>query len=75
MDLEDQFKLEHLLLKERTCRVCGKSKSLLDDYYLIRKNRDDLSSSYSYECKLCCVQRIIKSRKSKTDNRWQYPDW
>jgi hypothetical protein len=75
MDITDQFRLEHLLLKERVCRVCGKSKSLLDDYYLIRKNRCDLISSYSYECKMCCIKRVVESRKQKIYDLWAYPDW
>ena len=37
MDLDDQFDLEHILLKERKCRVCGEIKDLIDGYYLTRK--------------------------------------
>jgi DNA-directed RNA polymerase subunit M/transcription elongation factor TFIIS len=75
MDLDDQFKLEHLLLKERKCRTCHKTKSLLDDYYLTRRIRGDLSSSYSYECKDCTIDRVIKSRKSDKPIKNDYPDW
>ena len=39
MDLDDQFDLEHLFLKERICRVCGEEKNLIDGFYLTRKNR------------------------------------
>ena len=39
MDFEDQLGLEHLLLKERKCRSCGKIKDLMEDFYLTRKNR------------------------------------
>ena len=39
MDIDEQLKLEHLLLSERKCRVCGKIKNLLTDYYLTRKSR------------------------------------
>ena len=52
MDLDDQVELEHLLFTERKCRVCGVVKTLMDDFYLTRKNRSTLSS-YSYECKDC----------------------
>ena len=83
MDLEQQFDLEHLLFKERVCRSCGRSKDLLNDYYLIRKGRSRLASSYSYECKLCTIERVIKTRKSKKKDRPRplppyladYPDW
>ena len=36
MDLDDQFDLEHLFLKERICRVCGEEKNLIDGFYLTR---------------------------------------
>ena len=83
MDLEQQVDLEHLLFKERVCRSCGRSKDLLNDYYLIRKGRSRLASSYSYECKLCTIERVVKTRKSKKKDRPRplppyladYPDW
>ena len=76
MDLEQQFDLEHLLFKQRKCRSCGRTKDLLDDFYLIRKNRSRLSSSYSYECKVCTVERVVKTRKNKNPHKdWMYPDW
>ncbi len=73
MELDKQIKLGHLLLSERKCRVCGETKNLLDGFYLIRKDRGALPSSYSYECKVCTIQRVVKSRKSSND--WMYPDW
>ena len=73
MDLDKQRTLGHLLLSERKCRVCGETKNLLDGFYLIRKDRGALPSSYSYECKVCTIQRVVKSRKSS--NEWMYPDW
>ena len=83
MDLEQQFDLEHLLFKQRTCRCCGRTKDLLNDYYLIRKGRSRLASSYSYECKLSTIERVVKTRKSKKKDRPRplppyladYPDW
>ena len=76
MDLEQQFDLEHLLFKQRTCRCCGRTKDLLNDYYLIRKGRSRLASSYSYECKECTIKRIIDNRKKQTPFLdWDYPDW
>ena len=75
MDLDDQLELEHLLFLERKCRVCGKVRSLLDDFYLTRKDRK-LPSSYSYECKDCTIKRIVESKKKKDPHAdWQYPDW
>ena len=73
MELDKQIKLGHLLLSERKCRVCGETKNLLDGFYLIRKDRGALPSSYSYECKVCTIERVVKSRKSS--NEWMYPDW
>ena len=76
MDLDDQFDLEHILLKERKCRVCGEIKDLIDGYYLTRKSRGDIPSAYSYECKICTVKRILKNRKkTKVSTEWSYPDW
>ena len=73
MDFDNQIELEHLLFFDRKCRVCGKVKSLLDDFYLTRKDRGTLPSSYSYECKSCTIKRI-KSKKKKQLS-WEYPDW
>ncbi len=76
MDVEDHFALEHLLFSIRRCRACGKEKDLLSDFYMTRKNRGTYPSSYSYECKSCTIDRIIKSRKKQITNiEWCYPDW
>ena len=75
MDIEDQFSLEHLLFKERTCRTCGIKKDLMSDYYVIRKEKKYLPSSYSYECKDCTIQRIISNRNKRQNQIWEYPDW
>ena len=37
LTFNDQIELEHLLFSERKCRVCGKVKNLVDDFYLTRK--------------------------------------
>ena len=74
MIFDDKFDLNNLLFKERTCRVCKKTKSLMDDLYLTRKDRGSVSAAYSYECKQCTKKRILNARK--TDScRWEYPDW
>lgn len=76
MDIEDQFELEHLFLTERICRICGQTKDLIDGFYLTRKGRGDISSSYSYECKICTIKRITKTRKNMNKKiYWEYPDW
>ena len=75
MDIEDQFELEHLFLQERKCRVCGQEKNLIEGFYLTRKNRKAVASSYSYECKICTIRRIIDKRKKKPFSDWAYPDW
>lgn len=76
MDFEDQFSLEHLIFKDRKCRVCKKVKTLMDDFYITRKDRGTIFSAYSYECKQCTIERIKKSRANKYVNAdWKYPDW
>ena len=76
MDIEDQFELGHLFLAQRTRRSCGQTKDLLDGFYLTRKSRGSLPSAYSYECKVCTIDRITKRRRVARDHtRWEYPDW
>ena len=74
MDLDEQLKLAHLLLEERTCRVCGERKNLLQSYYRVHKNVK-LISSYSYECKECTIKIIVKTRKQSHPIVEGYPDW
>ena len=85
MSFDDEIELEHLLFLERKCRVCGKVKNLMDDFYKTRKNRT-LASSYSYECKVCTVKRVTTSREEKRNKpdipynpvpriKDVYPDW
>ena len=76
MDLGDKFDLEHLLFVERPCRVCNERKSLIEDFYLTRKDRGSYPSAYSYECKECTKKRITISRMTnKVFDKWEYPDW
>ena len=63
MDIDEQITTEHLLLKERVCRSCGKEKSLLADFHRCGKD-STLPSSYAYECKEC-------SRKRAVENYWK----
>ena len=66
MEFDDkQLKLGHLLLVNRKCRVCGEEKNLVDGFYRTRKSRGAVPSSYSYECKICTVKRIVETRKKK----------
>ena len=75
MDFDDQVELEHLLFLDRKCRVCGKVKNLIDDFYKTRKDRT-LASSYSYECKERTKKRVNKNNFGvKKINSWEYPDW
>ena len=80
-DLNEQVELEHLLFLDRECRTCGEVKNLLIDFYLIRKNKTNIASSYSYECNECTKERIRRSRlKSKKEKKKDkiysdYPDW
>ena len=76
MDLDGQIKLGHLLLNDRKCRTCGKTKNLIEGFYRTRKDRGPVASSYSYECKECTINRV-RDHKKKTDPfvDWSYPDW
>jgi hypothetical protein len=76
MDLDKQINLGHLLLSDRTCRICGEIKNLIDGFYRTRKDRGPVASSYSYECKECTIKRITnKKNKSIKSAFWEYPDW
>lgn len=77
MNIEEQFEIEHLFLSERKCRICGITKDLIDGFYLTRKDRGTLSSSYAYECKECSIKRIQQNRKNnyKEIQKLEYPDW
>lgn len=76
MNIEDEFSLDHLIFVERQCRVCGKTKDLLSDFYLTRKNKKPFPSAYSYECKECTVKRVVLSRmQTAVIAKWEYPDW
>jgi hypothetical protein len=74
MDLDGQIRLGHLLLNDRKCRSCGEVKNLIDGFYKTRKGTT--ASSYSYECKICTIKRIVETRKQKNPFvDWNYPDW
>ena len=76
MELDKQIKLGHLLLSTRKCRSCGEEKNLIESFYRTRKDRGPVASSYSYECKICTIQRIVKNRqKDNPFTEWNYPDW
>ena len=76
MELDSQIRLGHLLLSDRVCRVCGEEKNLIEGFYRTRKNRGPVASSFSYECKICTVRRVVENRKkNKTFSDWLYPDW
>ncbi len=75
MDIDGQLKLGHLLLNDRKCRTCGEIKNLVDGFYRTRKNRGAVPSSYSYECKICTVKRILESKKKDKVVDIYYPDW
>ena len=75
MDLDDQVTLGHLLLQDRKCRKCGEVKNLIDGFYRTRKERGTLPSSYSYECKVCTIRRIVSTKKKLEPMGGTYPDW
>ena len=50
--------------------------TVIDGFYLTRRNRGTLASAYSYECKVCTVRRIVDTRKKQHPHAdWIYPDW
>ena len=70
------FSLEHLLFQERKFSVWVETKDLFMEFYIIRKNKRNFPSGYSYECKICTVRRILRNRKkTKITTEWSYPDW
>ena len=76
MEIDKQIKLGHLLLSNRICRICGEEKNLIENFYRTRKDRGPVASSYSYECKICTIQRIVKNRQRENPfTEWNYPDW
>ena len=75
MDLDEEISLEHLLFQERRCRTCGVVKDLIDGFYLIRKDRGHIPSSYSYECKECTKKEYQRIENQIMGNSWSYPDW
>tara|TARA_B100000287_G_scaffold260823_1_gene245366 strand:+ start:596 stop:820 length:225 start_codon:yes stop_codon:yes gene_type:complete len=74
MELETSFELEHLLFKQRKCKICGETKELINDFYKTRKDRGNVPSAYAYECKKCFIKRVSEGRKKK-DSVEIYPDW
>ena len=76
MEIDKQIKLGHLLLSTRKCRTCGEEKNLIDSFYRTRKDRVPVASSYSYDCKVCSIRRIVSTRKKGLPfPEWNYPDW
>ena len=62
MNIEDQFELEHLLFKQRKCKICGETKELINDFYKTRKDRGNVPSAYAYECNRCSIKRVSQGR-------------
>ena len=76
MDFEEEFELEHILLAQRTCRTCGKTKDLIDGFYRTRKDRGSNPGAFSYECRNCTIMRVTANRMAnRVYNKWEYPDW
>ena len=76
MDLDEQLELNHLFLTDRKCKSCGEVKNLVDGFYITRKDRGAVPSSYSYICKECFIEGVKVRKKDKCPkSRWEYPDW
>ena len=74
MNIEDQFELEHLLFKQRKCKICGETKELINDFYKTRKDRGNAPSAYSSACQRCSIKRVSQGRRKKEKSDI-YPDW
>ena len=74
-NIGEQLELEHLLLVDRICRTCGQNKNLLADFYMTHKDRGPFPSAYAYECKVCTVKRVMRSRNKEIKREELYPDW
>lgn len=74
VDFEEEFELEHILLAQRKCRSCGKTKDLIDGFYRTRKDRGSNPGAFSYECKMCTIKRVSKQRRYRSPID-VYPDW
>ena len=46
----------------------------LNDFYKTRKDRGNVPSAYSYECKRCSIKRVSEGRRKK-EKVDIYPDW
>tara|TARA_B100001094_G_C17785374_1_gene601732 strand:- start:22 stop:375 length:354 start_codon:yes stop_codon:yes gene_type:complete len=57
MDIDFELETQHLFLIDRVCRVCGKEKNLIADFYKCRPDATKISS-YAYECKECTRDRV-----------------
>ena len=74
--MKNDLELEHLLFVDRQCRRCLRTFDLIDGFYWTRRDRGHIPSAYSYECKECTVNRIMKNRKKKIKRKeCDYPDW
>ena len=47
---------------QRQCRCCGEIKSLYEDFYKARKDKDG-PSAWAYECKECTRARVAEEYK------------
>ena len=74
MDIDFELETEHLFLIERVCRVCGKEKNLMSDFYKCRPDATKVSS-YAYECKECTKRRVNRKNLKVKNVIWEYPDW
>ena len=70
MELENEFELEHILLAQRTCNTCGRTKDLIDGFYRTRKDRGSNPGAFSYECKACtCLLYTSPSPRDVEESR------
>jgi len=82
-DMTEEFgiDLEHFLFVDRQCRKCLRIMSLVDNFYLTRKDRGSNPSAYSYVCKECTIKRVSKTYRAGIKHKKEvcidenYPDW
>ena len=63
LTFNDQIELEHLLFSERKCRVCGKVKNLVDDFYLTRNIKEHYHQHIRMSVRLVPYKELQKEEK------------
>ena len=63
MEFDEQIELEHLLFSERKCRVCGKIKNLVEDFYLTENIKELFRQHIHMNVKLVLYKELQNEEK------------